>query len=149
MRVLLGLCLVLLLGGCNRVHSDHPLFFASDAAGAPKLNPPIDGAGAAAVAEGVAAKKPNPVAFGASPVVGAAAAAGAAGAATPPPPKSNPTLGGSLPVEKENPPPPVGAGAMAGGAPKLKAIVVTMMWMGGGWYGPYTKWYIEHGLLYY
>lgn len=37
MRVLLGLCLVLLLGGCNRVHSDHPLFFASDAAGAPRL----------------------------------------------------------------------------------------------------------------
>ena len=32
MRVVLGLCLVLLLGGCNRVHSDHPLFFASDAA---------------------------------------------------------------------------------------------------------------------
>lgn len=37
MRVLLGLCLVLLLGGCNRVHSDHPLFFADASAEAPRL----------------------------------------------------------------------------------------------------------------
>ncbi|MFA7262139.1 MAG: hypothetical protein WC068_03870 [Caulobacter sp.] len=37
MRVLLGLCLVLLLGGCNRVHSDHPLFFADASADAPRL----------------------------------------------------------------------------------------------------------------
>ncbi len=37
MRVLLGLCLVLLLGGCNRVHSDHPLFFAETSTGAAKL----------------------------------------------------------------------------------------------------------------
>lgn len=37
MRILLGLCVVLLLGGCNRVHTDHPLFFASDAPDAPRL----------------------------------------------------------------------------------------------------------------
>lgn len=37
MRVLLGLCVALLLGACNRVQTDHPLFFASDAADAPRL----------------------------------------------------------------------------------------------------------------
>jgi len=37
MRVLLGLCLVLLLGACNRVHSDRPLFFASDSPDAASL----------------------------------------------------------------------------------------------------------------
>lgn len=37
MKVLLGLCVVLLLGGCNRIHTDHPLFFASDAPDAPRL----------------------------------------------------------------------------------------------------------------
>ena len=37
MRILLGLCVVLLLGGCNRVHSEQPLFFASDAPDAPRL----------------------------------------------------------------------------------------------------------------
>ncbi len=84
-------------------------------------NPPVDGAGAAAAgAEDVAAPKLNPMAaFGASPEVGAAAAV----AAPPTPPKLNPTLGGSPPAEKENPPPPPeGAGALASGAPKLKAI---------------------------
>ncbi len=37
MRILLGLCVALLLGACNRVHTDHPLFFAEDARGAPLL----------------------------------------------------------------------------------------------------------------
>lgn len=37
MRILLGLCVVLLLGGCNRVHSERPLFNAADQAGAPVL----------------------------------------------------------------------------------------------------------------
>jgi hypothetical protein len=37
MRILLGLCLVLLLGACNRVITDAPLFTASDAPDAPRL----------------------------------------------------------------------------------------------------------------
>ena len=37
MRVLLGLCLVLVLGGCNRVVTPTPLFSQADAAGAPVL----------------------------------------------------------------------------------------------------------------
>jgi len=37
MRRLLGLCLMLLLGACNRVITDAPLFFAADAQGAPVL----------------------------------------------------------------------------------------------------------------
>lgn len=37
MRVLLGLCLALLLGACNRVHSDRPLFFADAGPDAPRL----------------------------------------------------------------------------------------------------------------
>ncbi|MDP1737688.1 MAG: hypothetical protein Q8L23_09630 [Caulobacter sp.] len=37
MRVLMGLCVLLLLGACNRVHTDQPLFFASDAPDAPRL----------------------------------------------------------------------------------------------------------------
>lgn len=37
MRILLGLCVVLLLGGCNLVTTDQPLFFASPAPDAPKL----------------------------------------------------------------------------------------------------------------
>jgi hypothetical protein len=35
MRPWIVLCTVLLLGGCNMVHSDHPLFTAADAVGAP------------------------------------------------------------------------------------------------------------------
>ncbi len=37
MRVLVGLCLVLLLGACNRVQTDHPLFSPEDTQGAPHL----------------------------------------------------------------------------------------------------------------
>lgn len=37
MRILLGLCVVLLMGGCNLVTTDQPLFFASDAPDAPRL----------------------------------------------------------------------------------------------------------------
>ena len=37
MKVITALCLALVLGGCNRVHSDHPLFFPSDAPDAPRL----------------------------------------------------------------------------------------------------------------
>jgi len=37
MRILLSLCLILLLGACNRVHSDQPLFFADMAPEAPRL----------------------------------------------------------------------------------------------------------------
>ena len=37
MRILLGLCVVLLLGGCNRVITDTPLFTASEAPDAPRL----------------------------------------------------------------------------------------------------------------
>ncbi len=37
MRILLGLCVLLLLGACNRVYTDQPLFFASDAPDAPQL----------------------------------------------------------------------------------------------------------------
>ena len=35
------LCAVLLLGGCNMAHSDHQLFTAADAAGAPTVRPGI------------------------------------------------------------------------------------------------------------
>jgi len=41
MKPWLALCAVLLLGGCNMVHSDHPLFAAKDAAGAPTFRPGI------------------------------------------------------------------------------------------------------------
>jgi hypothetical protein len=37
MRLLLGLCLMVLLGGCNVVVTDQPLFFPSVEPGAPKL----------------------------------------------------------------------------------------------------------------
>lgn len=37
MRLLLGLCLMVLLGACNRVHSDGPLFFADGGPDAPQL----------------------------------------------------------------------------------------------------------------
>lgn len=37
MRVLLGLCAVLLLGACNRVHSPEPLFSQADGVAAPAL----------------------------------------------------------------------------------------------------------------
>ena len=37
MRILFSLFLILLLGACNRVHSDQPLFFATTAPDAPRL----------------------------------------------------------------------------------------------------------------
>jgi len=41
MRPWPAICAVLLLGGCNMVHTDHPLFKAADAAGAPTFRPGI------------------------------------------------------------------------------------------------------------
>ena len=41
MRPWLAICAALLLGACNMVHSDHPLFTAADAAGAASFRPGV------------------------------------------------------------------------------------------------------------